>query len=77
VPDGLMAIWSDDDLIRYTKYSTVGICIQKKREKDTTTHSEKEETQEGGGVNTMPSFIAGPLASFFLFFFYFPSTISY
>ena len=40
-----------------------------------TTHSEKEETQEGGGVNTMPSFIDRPLPSFSLFFFYFPSII--
>jgi len=36
VPDGLMAI-----LIRYIILNTVRICIQKKREKDTTTHSGK------------------------------------
>jgi len=57
-------------LICYTKYSKD--FTRKKREKDKTTHSEKEETQAGGGVNIRPSFIARSIASFSLFFFHPP-----
>jgi len=69
VPDRLMAIPPDDDLIRYTKYSKDLYSKEKRKAR----HSEKEETQEGG-VNIMPSFTAHPLASFSRFFFYFSSS---
>jgi len=54
VPDGLMAIRSNDDLIRYTKYSKDFHSKEK-----TERHAEKEETQEGG-ANIMLSLLPTP-----------------